>query len=238
MIDVLIALHDPISSIGLGVVVDGTEDLRCVGVMTNREVLRGVVHELRPDVLVLDVRHRRSDARLVPDLVEDSPETRILVAVDHGPEECALRHMLAIGGRAGLSREALDRLDDCCLTSLRQQATGCIDVSAEPETALKAIRAVAAGKLAAAPWLSAVAETVQTLSGVSPEETHPITARELEIVALLAEGLSNKQIAARLGIKEQTVKNHVGRAVGKLGAETRLEVGLMASKHHLRLTPD
>ena len=50
--------------------------------------------------------------------------------------------------------------------------------------------------------------------------------------------MSNKQIAQRLGIREQTVKNHVGHLMEKLGVSTRLEAGVLAAKHHLTLTED
>ena len=60
-----------------------------------------------------------------------------------------------------------------------------------------------------------------------------MTARELEVISLVAEGLSNKQVAERLGIREQTVKNYLVQISKKLGVKSRLEIGLAAVKHNL-----
>ena len=65
-------------------------------------------------------------------------------------------------------------------------------------------------------------------------ERSPISARELEVMTLLAKGLS-KSRSPSVGIREQTVKNHVTRTMEKLGVENRTEVGLLAARHHLRL---
>lgn len=106
--------------------------------------------------------------------------------------------------------------------------------SSEPERILKAIRAVTSGEIAAAPWLAAV---LNQESGRSrrprPAGDQPVTARELEVISLVAEGLSNKEVARRLGIREQTVKNHLVQISKKLGVSSRLEIGLEAVRHHV-----
>ncbi|HTN52694.1 MAG TPA: helix-turn-helix transcriptional regulator, partial [Anaeromyxobacter sp.] len=58
----------------------------------------------------------------------------------------------------------------------------------------------------------------------------PLTPREAEVLSLLAEGLSNRAIAARLGISEHTAKFHVGAVLGKLGAESRSEAVSLAAR--------
>lgn len=231
---VLVAVRDPIASMGLRAVLGDADGVTCLPVPDGLGTLREAVAADPPDVLVLDVALRRADADLIPDLVRAHAETRILVYVDHAPEDCAIQHMLESGGRAGLSPEAVKRLDDCCLTSLRQQAHGCLGTGVDPDMVVRAVRGVAAGAVVAAPWLAALARTLARAAEPSGGPS-PISERELEIMTLLAEGLSNRQIAERLGVREQTVKNHVTRTMEKLGAQNRTEVGLFAARSRLRL---
>jgi DNA-binding NarL/FixJ family response regulator len=72
--------------------------------------------------------------------------------------------------------------------------------------------------------------------GQDGDEAHrAITPRELDVMALVAEGLGNKAIARQLGIREQTVKNHLARLMSKLGLSNRVQVGLIASKYDLTI---
>jgi DNA-binding NarL/FixJ family response regulator len=236
MIQVLIAVSDPIAELGLRAVLDDADDTRAALFDPDAGDIPTAVAEHEPNVLLLDVKHRRADAGLIPGLCADHPNLHVLVLVDHSADECGIRHLLSVGGRAKLAPEALARVDDCCLTSLRQMALGCLAAGSTPESVLSAVRAVSRGEIAAAPWLTTVAAS---LAGGTDEQGHaPISARELEVMALLAEGLSNKQIARQMEIREQTVKNHVGHLMEKLGVASRLEAGLLAAKQHLTLTDE
>lgn len=235
MTRVLIALAEPIMAAGLKHIVDETDEFEVVDVLLSGEGLRERVVETAAEVVVVDVLFRRSDPTLVPEL--SATGSRVLVLVDHSAEECALRAALGEDGRAGLSDEALATLDECCLMSLRRSASGCLARGSTPENVLHTLRTVAAGEIAAAPWLTAVAAagpagTIGPRGGTGPR---PVTARELEVMALVAEGLSNKAIARRLGLKEQTVKNHLAHMMEKLGLRSRLDVGMFALKHHVQL---
>ena len=75
-------------------------------------------------------------------------------------------------------------------------------------------------------------EPVPRRAGREPVE-EPLTARELQVLSLLAEGLPNKAIAARLGISDQTVKFHVAAIIGKLGAANRTEAVRLAVRRGL-----
>lgn len=233
--DVVVAVADPISATGLRTILDGAPD---VGRVTEVDSLAGVreaVERHRPRLVLLDVAYRRQDPELIPGIVRDSPGIRVLVFVDHSPEECVIREMLALGGRTKLAPDALTKLDDCCLTSLKQQASGCVGRGSTPEAVLEAVRTVARGEIAAAPWLSGVVHTLQDPAG---EALKPISARELDVMSLLADGLNNKQIARELDIREQTVKNHVTRLMEKLGVHSRLEVGLLAARHRVKVVEE
>jgi DNA-binding NarL/FixJ family response regulator len=235
VIDVVVAVADPIAAIGIQTILDGAEDVRHILSVESRTGVRQAVEQHRPHLLLLDVAYRREDPGLIPGIAQDHPDTRVLVYVNHSADECGVREMLALGGRSRLSAEALSKLDDCCLMSLRQQAMGCVGTGSTPEMVLEAVRTVARGEIAAAPWLSSVVHSLQ--EGGGPSEK-PISARELDVMGLLAEGLNNKQIARKLDIREQTVKNHVTRLMEKLGVKSRLEVGLLAARHRLRVVED
>ncbi|HKJ01051.1 MAG TPA: response regulator transcription factor [Longimicrobiales bacterium] len=233
-IRVLIAVQDDVAAMGLRTILSVQGEMECLPLPGALHDVRGLVAGDPPDVLLLDVDLRREDPRLLPDLVESFPDLRVLVYVDHAPEDCALRHMLEPGGRARLSPEALARLDDCCLTSLRQRAHGCLGTGVEARAVVESVRSVHAGEVVAAPWLASLARMIHSPGGKARAGS-PISVRELEIMTLLAQGLSNRLIAERLGIREQTVKNHVTRTMDKLGVSNRLEVGLLAARHNLRL---
>ena len=91
-----------------------------------------------------------------------------------------------------------------------------------------ALMAVSEGLTVLAPELSAAPPSIiERRSGSLPEE---LTAREMEVLQLLAEGLSNKSIAQRLSISEHTVKFHVNAIFGKLGAQSRTEAVIRATR--------
>ncbi len=229
MLDVVIAVEEPLVRLGLQAALDRTDGVQVVEVMDDIEGLDDALRDFPDAVLVLDVRHRRADPRLIPRITQGHPDVRVLVYVAHTAEACVIRHLLAAGGRAQLSPEAVYLVDECCLTSLREQAHGCLPSEAGAEEVVRAVRAVAAGEVVAASWLAAVHGY-----GLDPENK-PITPRELEVMALVAQGLGNKAIARQLGIKEQTVKNHLARLMEKMGLSNRVQVGLMASRYDLKL---
>ncbi|MBT8403176.1 MAG: response regulator transcription factor [Gemmatimonadetes bacterium] len=234
MTRVLIALAEPIMEAGLERIIDDSDDLTVVGSHPNLEGIRDRALETSADVVIVDVHFRRQDPALVPDLA--SAGSRVLVLVDHSVDECALRAALGLEGRAGLSEEALAALDECCLTSLRHSASGCMARGATPDIVLETLRTVSRGEIAAAPWLSAMAGT--GLGGLGPSNgggPRPVTARELEVMSMVAKGLSNKGIARELGLKEQTVKNHLAHMMEKLGLRSRLDVGMFAVKHNVHV---
>jgi len=234
MLDVVIAVEEPLVRLGLESALEGSEATHVGEVLQTPDAIEDALRRHPRAVLILDVRYRRADPELVPRVARDFPAVHVLVYVTHPAEECVLRHLLAAGGRTSLSPEAVRNLDECCLTSLRHQAHGCLPSEVAAEEVVQAVRRVAAGELVAAPWLTA---TSRDRLGLDANH-HPaaITPRELDVMALLAEGLGNKAIARQLGIKEQTVKKHISRLMEKMGVTNRLQVGLMASRHHVKVT--
>jgi DNA-binding NarL/FixJ family response regulator len=234
MLDVVIAVQEPLVRMGLGAAVARSEDMRVAATLDGVEELDVSLVGLEAPVLILDVRFRRADPDLIPRTVRGFPDARVLVYVEHRFEDCIVRHMVAEGNGAQLSHDAFCLIDECCLTSLRQQAHGCIPAEASPDEVVRAVRGVAAGEIVAAPWLAAAHR--QGMNGDANGEQKAITPRELEVMALVAKGMGNKSIARQLGIREQTVKNHLARLMSKMGLSNRVEVALTAARFDLRLT--
>jgi DNA-binding NarL/FixJ family response regulator len=109
--------------------------------------------------------------------------------------------------------------------ALQAQARGALHRDRTADDVLLGLRAVAAGLTVAEPgWLQPAAEK-------TPEALlEPLTAREQEVLPLLAEGLSNKAIAAQLQISEHTAKFHVNAVLTKLGAQNRVEAVVRAAR--------
>lgn len=231
MIDVVVAVQDSLPRMGIAAALEESTTARVVASLDNPELLDDVLDAHTPDVLVLDMRFRRGDPDLVPGLVRRHPECSILMLASHTAEQCALRHLFSGAGRARLSADAADHVDECCLASLRDQARGCLPCEASAREVVQAVMEVAAGRVAAAPWLSAFAD----IGRGSAAERPALTTRELEVMSLLGEGLCNKAIARKLGIREQTVKNHLARLMAKLDLDSRTQVGLVAARHNVRV---
>lgn len=237
MQNVVIAVEEPLVRLGLQAALDRSDATRVVAALEGVEDLERALTRFPKAVLILDVRFRRADPSLVPGIARDFPDAHVLVLVAHTAEECVVRHLLEVGGRTRLSQEAICKVDECCLTSLREQAHGCLPCEAEAEDVVRAVLAVAAGEVVAAPWLAAT--TAFRLAADVRNGLKAITPRELEVMALVAEGMGNKAIARQLGIKEQTVKNHLARLMQKMGLGNRVQVGLAASRYDLTvLRPD
>jgi two-component system, NarL family, response regulator YdfI len=111
--------------------------------------------------------------------------------------------------------------------ALRAGIRGAIPADATPLEIESAVQAIAAGLVVTAP------EFIQETNPASEDLQDPLSDRELEVLDLLAEGLSNKLIAHRLNISEHTVKTHVASIFGKLGASSRTEAVSQAIRRGL-----
>ncbi len=168
------------------------------------EALTGEAGGGQPDIMIIE-----ADSDEEPDVPEVSEGNAALVLLtDNVPPPWALR-ALEVGAGAILPRDFL------------------------PEELTAALQAVAAGFVVIHPDLASV-----TLSGPSPPSAQPppaetLTPREREVLERMAEGLSNKEIAAQLSISEHTAKFHIASIMGKLGAESRTEAVTLAIRQGL-----
>jgi len=153
--------------------------------------------------------------------------------VDHTDDECTLRSLLAGPKDRWPDKDTLDNLRECCLLAFRESARGCLPKASDPQRLLDALRAVTSGEVWAGPGLSQYFVELARPQAKHDVPSTRLTKRELEVIALMVEGLSNKEIAGELGLSEQTVKNHVARIMDKVDVRNRVELVLYAVRERL-----
>ena len=184
-------------------------DITVVGEAATVEQALIRVPALRPQVAVLDVRLPDGDGVTVcRELRSQMPELACLMLTSFDDEEALLDSIMA-----GASGYVLKQIKGSDLVS--------------------AVRTVAAGQSLLDP--SATARLMARLRQGQEPEPEPdalpgLTDREREILALIGEGLTNRQIGQRLYLAEKTVKNHISRLLAKLGVERRIQAAVIATQ--------
>ena len=197
MITVLVAARRPATRARLEGAVGGSRALRLVSGPASAP-LAAQVHALRPDVVLLDLEGEPVEPALA-EMAE--PAGPALVVLADAPR----RLLVDLAMDRGPIRAVLPR-------------------DATSGEILAAIEAVAVGLVALHPdALGALRGRAPRPARAAPDADQPLTAREIEVLAMLAEGLGNKIIAARLGISTHTAKFHVASILAKLGAGSRTE---------------
>lgn len=113
--------------------------------------------------------------------------------------------------------------------ALQLGARGVVLKSSPPELLLRSIRAVADGQH----WVEGEVLTDWARIARRPSGVGGLTSREIEIISAIQTGNTNREIASKLSISEETVKRHLSNIFGKLGVSSRLELALLATKHNL-----
>jgi DNA-binding NarL/FixJ family response regulator len=197
--------HDIVRK-GVRALLESEGDIEIVGEASNISDARRLVPELRPRVLVLDSQlPDGSGIDLCRDLHALAPEVRSLVLTSDDAEESIVAAM-----NAG--------------------AVGYLLKQVEGTSLLSAVRTIARGHSLIDPSLARRMITWMEHSKEAPEELAGLTEQQLRILALIAEGLTNKEIGNRLYLAEKTVKNHVTRILAKLGVQRRTQAALLASR--------
>jgi two-component system nitrate/nitrite response regulator NarL len=169
--------------------------------------------ELNPDVILLDMRMPEMDGMDV------------------------LRQLRQRGFKNPVAMLTTSSDERDLVESLRSGAQGYLLKDMEPDQLVVALRDIVGGKTVVAPDLAPVLARVVQGESIAPVHGSPftkLTPRENEILALLAEGQSNKVIARNLGISDGTVKLHVKSILRKLGVHSRVEAAVIAVEHGLR----
>ncbi|MES9520843.1 response regulator [Streptomyces capoamus] len=211
-IRVLIADDQEMVRQGFTVLLDTQPGIEVVGQAVHGRDAIARTAELAPDVVLMDVRMPElGGIEATRRITEDHPAVRVLVLTTFD-------------------------LDEYVYEALRAGASGFLLKDASAEKLAEAVRVVAAGDALLAPGITRrlLAEFSRLDGGGSgsraplKRRVGDLTERETEVLALIAQGLSNAEIAGRLVVAEQTVKTHVGRILVKLGLRDRTQAAVFA----------
>ncbi len=196
---------------GLRAALDVEPDFTVVAEASNGQEAIEKARAHRPDIVLMDVRMDGMDGiQACRELRSEMPETRVLMLTSFAEEETVVAALLA--GAAGyvLKNVARARL-------------------------LEALRSVASGEslLDSRVTRGVVEKLVASRAAAAADDEGDLTAREREVLVLIAEGATNKEIAAKLVVSENTARNHVSHILGKLGFSRRSEAAAYAVKKGL-----
>ncbi len=185
------------------------EGIEVVGEAEDGEKALERIRALRPDVILLDLLMPRMDGIEVTERVmAENPEARILVLTSFAA-------------------------DDKVFPAIKAGALGYLLKDTGPEALVRAIRQVHRGESSLSPAIAR--KVLQELSRPSdrPPTAEPLTEREMEVLQVVARGMSNQEIAEELVISEATVRTHVSNILGKLHLASRTQAALYALREGL-----
>jgi two-component system, NarL family, nitrate/nitrite response regulator NarL len=213
-IRILIVDAHPVILAGLTSILDQDPEIQIVGTVASGVEILDAVMQLRPDVVLIDPRLPETDAiTLLRNLRTLAPKSKILLFA--GPESKGdFPQAMKLGCSGVLLKDGQTKL---IATAVRRVYAGEIWLDSTTTTAV-------------------IHEFAVTTRG-SNSKTRDVTPREREIVILIAQGYKNPDIAEKLSISEQTVKNHLSKIFQKLNVSDRLELALYAVHHNLYELP-
>jgi DNA-binding NarL/FixJ family response regulator len=207
VIRLLIADDHPLVRDALANLLAGAEDIDVVGVTADGREAVSVALETDPDVVLMDLG--------MPEL--------------NGTDATRALHEAGSRARVVVLTTFSDR--DRILGALDAGALGYLLKDAEPEEIIRGVRAAARGESPLAP--RAAHQLIIERSEGQGRQDSDLSARELEVLALVAEGLPNKLIARRLEISEKTVKAHLTKVFAQIGVTDRTQAALWAHRHKI-----
>jgi DNA-binding NarL/FixJ family response regulator len=194
---VLIVDDHEVLSASLAVVLDAQPGLKVVGVAGTLARARGLMTSTAPDVVLLD--HRLPD----------------------GDGVAAIGELQALRPSAGIVVLTASAADHVLVAAIEAGAAGFVSKTRSLQEVTSAVRAAAAGEAVISPEL--LARLLPRLHRGGTTARSELTEREREVLALLADGLSNAAIAGTLSVSVHTVRNHIANLSAKLGAHSKLE---------------
>jgi DNA-binding NarL/FixJ family response regulator len=209
VIKVLIADDQALVRAGFRALLDAQDDIEVVGEASDGAQAVRIAAGTHPDVVLMDIRMPGMDGLEATRQLVTSP---------------------ALANLKVIILTTFD-LDEYVFEALRVGASGFLVKDTEPVDLLRGLRAVAAGDALLSPGVTRrlIAEFASRgRAPRAPRELAGLTEREREVMALVAEGLSNEEIAERLVVSPATAKTHVSRAMVKLGARDRAQLVVFA----------
>lgn len=193
--------------VGFRMVLGAQEDMEVVGEAGNGKDAVELVEELRPDVVLMDIRMPVLDGVEATKLITERAAAKVLVMTTFD-------------------------LDEYALSALRCGASGFLLKDTPPDHLVSALRSVASGDAVVSP--SVTRRLLDRFLGSGGGQLRDaavldvLTDREREVLVLIAQGLSNTEIARKLFLSEATVKTHVGRVLSKLDLRDRVQGVVLA----------
>jgi NarL family two-component system response regulator LiaR len=208
-IRILIADDHAVVRRGLHSLIDITPGMEVVGEAADGVETVLQARNLQPDVILLDlVMPRKGGVEAIGDIKRENPDARILVLTSFDE-------------------------DDKVFPAIKAGAQGYLLKDSSPEALLQAIRAVCRGEASLHPAIARkLIRELNRLSDLPPTE-EPLTGREVDVLKLVARGLSNQEIAGTLVISEGTVRIHISNILGKLHLANRTQAALYALREGL-----
>jgi DNA-binding NarL/FixJ family response regulator len=215
-ISVLIVDDQQLVRSGFRLIIEGEPDMTVIGEAGDGLEALDLTRKRTPDVVLLDIRMPGMDGLTAARRIIAETDSRVLLLTTFDADEYVFE-------------------------ALRAGASGFLLKDVPPEQLCWAVRNIAAGNALIDPTVTRRLilrfAAAARATGETPEQLSELTARELDVLRLIAAGRSNAEIAAELVVEESTVKSHVGRILTKLGLRDRVQAVVLAYETGF-VTPD
>ncbi len=207
VIRVVLVDDQELMRVGFRMVLGAQEDMEIVGEAGDGRAAIDLAEQLRPDVVLMDVRMPILDGVEATRVITEKGTSKVLVMTTFD-------------------------LDEYALSALRNGASGFLLKDTPPAQLVSALRSVASGDAVVSPSVTRrLLDRFLGPGGGEPRDAtvlDVLTEREREVLVLIAQGLSNTEIARKLFLSEATVKTHVGRVLAKLELRDRVQAVVLA----------